>query len=177
MPYRRLFRLTDEVSGKILASDPKHPFKIPSPPRDGDFISTATFPGTLASKTGHWYGAMIQVVPREAFEMVGGWDPRFRGWGGEDYAAMVATDALYYPHKTLSDQVLHLWHPAIGFKNTDEAAGKRRFWENQTSTNSILSDRYYHSRGNAKRMRKLLDGIKSGEIPQQSSKAPQLMSI
>lgn len=163
MPYRRLFRLTEKASGRVLKSDSECPLKISSPSREGDFISTANFRGTVAAKFGHGYGAMIQIVPRQAFEIVGGWDPRFRGWGGEDYAAMAATDTLYSPHKTLPDQILHLWHPVTGFQNPEDAVGKKRFWENQTGTNSILSSRYYQANGHPKRMRRLVDEFKNGK--------------
>ena len=63
---------------------------------------------------------MIQIMPSEAFWEVGGWDERFRGWGGEDHAAMRATDTLYWRHKTMPVQVLHLWHPMISPDGTSD---------------------------------------------------------
>jgi hypothetical protein len=45
----------------------------------------------------HRYGVLIQILPREAIEIIGGWDERFRGWGGEDHATVRATDTLYGP--------------------------------------------------------------------------------
>lgn len=160
IPYRRLFRLTEKAATRVLKSDPKDPHRFSSPPPDKDFVSTASFPGASAARKAHWYGAMLQIMPREAFELVGGWDPRFRGWGGEDYAAMAAMDTLYSPHKTLPDQILHLWHPVTGFEKAEDAAGKRRYWENQTGTNSILSSRYYQANRHPRRMRELLDEFK-----------------
>ena len=108
VPYRQFYRLTQEASAELLASDPANPVLFPCPPK-GNSMSSDTDP-----TMGHWYGAMIQIMSREAFETVGGWDPRFRGWGGEDHAAMRAMDTLYAPHKTLPGQVLHVWHPMLG---------------------------------------------------------------
>ena len=160
MPYRRMYRLTAKASSKVLKSDPKSPFEYSCPPPDGSFTNTVLHQGIHVTKIGHWYGAMIQIMPKEAFELVGGWDPRFKGWGGEDHAAMVAMDTLYSPHKTLPDQVLHLWHPVHVPEKFDDAGGKQRRWENQTKSNDILSGRYYWSNGHPRRMRKLVDEFK-----------------
>lgn len=155
MPYRRFFRLTEEASSRLLASDPKKPFQFSEPPSEDDYLNKGLYQGTPESEIGHWYGALIQVVSREAFVEVGGWDPRFRGWGGEDHAAMRATDTLYSPHKTIPAQVIHVWHPAIRSTNED----KDRMWKNQDTTgiNNTLSGRYYWSMWNKKRMRSLVD--------------------
>ena len=156
VPYRRFFRLTKDASWKVLRSDPrKHPYKFPHPPHAKDVQSTD------GSQHGHWYGAMIQIMPAEAFWEVGGWDERFRGWGGEDHAAMRAMDTLYWRHKTMPDQVLHLWHPM--FQPTGESQGwvdwNERVWANQRSAgaNTELSNRYYGAYGDQVRMRKLVD--------------------
>ena len=76
---------------------------------------------------------MIQIMPREAFDTVGGWDTRFRGWGGEDHAAMRAMDTLYTLHKTLPGQVLHIWHPQLSPDGAAKLVNWRnRMWEGQT---------------------------------------------
>ncbi len=154
VPYRKFYRLTEEASRLLLESDPASPYEFPTPP-DGDSILGDTDPNV-----GHWYGAMIQIMPREAFELVGGWDMRFRGWGGEDHAAMRAMDTLYGLHKTLSSQVLHLWHPQIGPQGVqDWVHWKERMWENQSEfgVNNRLSHRYYAAQGKPHIMRKLVD--------------------
>ena len=155
VPYRRFYRLTEAASQKLLKSNPCHPYKFPSPPSDKDIQNSE------GSQFGHWWGAGIQIVPREAFEEVGGWDERFRGWGGEDHAAMEATDTLYWPHKTLPGQFLHVWHPM--FNPTSETKEwvewSYRVWAGQTKAgaNDKLSARYYGANGLRKRMRKLVD--------------------
>jgi len=117
--YRHFYRLTDEASRLVLKSDPGEPFRFSDPPAPWEIenIDSSSF--------GHWFGALIQIMPREAFELVGGMDERFHGWGGEDVAFMQALDTLYARHKTTDNEVLHLWHPNIG------SAWHTRKWEGQ----------------------------------------------
>ena len=154
VPYRQFYRLTAFASQCMLASGPATPFRFPTPPEKHYIQDTSN------NNTGHWYGALIQIVPREAFDIVGGWDKRFRGWGGEDHAIMRATDTLYGPHKTLPVQVLHIWHPMIGPDGSaDLVGGKLRMWGRQqvAGANDKLSGRYYYAQGNPARMRALVD--------------------
>lgn len=154
IPYRQFYRLTEEASKYLLQSKPEEPYKFPSPPAASNIL------GDADPKIGHWYGAMIQIVPREAFETVGGWDIRFRGWGGEDHAAMRATDTLYGLHKTMPDQVLHIWHPMIGPQGIENwVHWKERMWAGQTESgiNNSLSHRYYAAQGKIPMMRALVD--------------------
>ena len=163
VPYRNLYRLTEQASRVILDSDPESPPPFPHAPPESDIMNTALYQGTPVSRIGHWYGAMAQIMSREAFETVGGWDERMRGWGGEDHAAMVAMDTLYAPHKSLPDTIAHIWHPVMHPENVDDRAGKRRLWNNQeaTKTNDALSGRYYWSKGNPERMRRLVDEFRN----------------
>jgi hypothetical protein len=103
---------------------------------------------------------MIQIMPREAFEDMGGWDCRFRGWGGEDHSAMRAMDTLYCRHKTTPNQVLHLWHPMISKSGTAPWVDWiDRLWENQpiAGNNGALATRYSNAFGDVKKMRALVD--------------------
>ena len=50
------------------------------------------------------------VVPRAAFDRLGGFDERFAGWGWEDMAFQSASCGLI-GHERLPGAVLHLWHP------------------------------------------------------------------
>ena len=159
VPYREFYRLTEKAATRVLESDPKKPHQFAK-------LEAGDIQNTQGSQHGHWYGAMVQIMPREAFEAVGGWDERFRGWGGEDHSAVQAMDTLYGRHKTAPFRVLHLWHPMLS--TTQSAAWvewKNRVWANQekAGTNTKLAGRYYSAFGDAKRMRKLLDeGLKSG---------------
>jgi len=155
VPYRRFFRLGQEAARRVLDSSPKYPYRFPTPPAPEDVQETGN------AQVGHWYGAMAQILPKEAFDTVGGWDVRFRGWGGEDHAAMRATDTLYGPHKTLDCQVLHLWHPmrTPDGQTSEWVHWKYRTWAGQTehSANDALSGRYYGATGHPTRMRSLVD--------------------
>jgi glycosyltransferase involved in cell wall biosynthesis len=159
VPYRKFYRLTDETTVQLLGSDPGTPLKLPEDLGDG--VIKGTDPNTA-----HWHGALIQILPREAFKTVGGWDERFRGWGGEDHAAMRATDTLYGPHKTLPGRVLHLWHPMLSKNGTAEQVNwNERMWEGQEGAvvNSKLCSRYYRAYRKPEEMRKLVDEWKFGE--------------
>lgn len=162
VPYRNFYRLTEQAAARVLESDPTHPYILPDPPLASDLQET-TGAGVAM---GHWYGAMVQIVPREGFEEVGGWDQRFRGWGGEDVAAMRATDTLYWRHSTIPASVFHLWHPMFGgaCTATDNYIGSNtRVWENQilANANGRLSARYYAAHGDRKRMRALVEEWRS----------------
>ena len=154
VPYRQFYRLTQDASKWLLRSDPAQPYKFQEPLPDIFMM------GENDPHIGHWYGAMIQICPREAFEIVGGWDERFRGWGGEDAAALRAMDTLYAPHKTLPGQVLHVWHPQLGPNGKSaQVHWKERMWEGQSDpgANEKLSNRYYGAYRNPEKMRKLVD--------------------
>lgn len=147
IPFRRLYRITRQTTRHILSSRPDHPLRLTDPPRRHQYTSS------FAYGRGHWYGAMIQIMPREGFETVGCMDPRFRGWGGEDIAFVRAMDTLYAKHKTTDNQVLHLWHPNIGSSNLD------KMWGGQSShtANNALAGRYNAATGDRAAMRRLVD--------------------
>lgn len=160
VPYRQFYRLTEQASNKVLESCPCDPYLFPTPPNPEDIQSRL---GSGAGR-GHWYGALIQIVPREAFDCVGGWDERFRGWGGEDHSIMRATDTLYWRHKTLPGQVLHLWHPMFSDEGLgDWFAWSKRLWDDQekAGSNFKLAGRYTRANGDRKKMQALVDESRS----------------
>lgn len=57
----------------------------------------------------------INVVTRTMWEDVGGFDPRFFGWGHEDRAFVHAVEVLHGPRRRVPGHMLNLWHP----KRTD----------------------------------------------------------
>ena len=72
IPYRRFYRLTESASVELLGSDPADPVRFSDPPQPDQFE------GQPASASfGHWFGALIQVMPRQAFDDVDGMDERF----------------------------------------------------------------------------------------------------
>jgi len=128
VPYRQIYRLTEATTRAVLDSDPCQPMRFPTPPDPLDVEDTS------GSAWGHKYGALIQVMPREAFERVGGMDCRFRGWGGEDVAFLLALDALWGRHKNTAGDVLHLWHPKLHHGHWTDSHGatwETRIWQGQ----------------------------------------------
>jgi len=159
IPYRRLYRLREAATELVLCSDPKWPFRFPFTPAKDDVESTTS------AMYGHHFGAMVQIMPREAFETVGCMDFRFEGWGGEDVAFVRAVDTLFGKHKTLNAEVFHLWHPSIGWNASN------KMWEGQDrpGANSRLASRYHRATGDPRRMRALVDEVLK---PVQPTKRP-----
>lgn len=140
VPYRRFYRINKEWSDNILASDPKNPLRLPDFPPSYMLDEETT--SEKASTWGHQFGALIQIMPRKAFELVGGMDERHRSWGGDDVNFMRAVDTLYTKHFTLNNSVYHLWHPTIGKTHTERA------WEGgQPGNNDWLSTLYAAANG------------------------------
>lgn len=149
VPYRRLYRLTKAATDLILESDPCDPLLVSDPPPLGwveeDHMDKAGY--------GHRYGAMVMIIPREALDVIGCFDERFQGWGGEDVALLRALDTLYGKHKTINGPVFHFWHQKIG------QTYKERRWEGQESQrgNNNLAMRYHKATGKPDEMRALVD--------------------
>jgi hypothetical protein len=154
IPYRHFYRLTDEASRRVLQSNPRHPLRFSDPPPLEDVEEVRD------SGYGHHYGALVQIMPREAFILAGGMDERFNGWGGEDVSFMTAVDTLYAKHRTMPNGVLHLWHPHHGTEHFE------RQWPGQTvpGNNNLLSTRYAEARGRIMRMHRLTRESGAGEL-------------
>lgn len=89
---------TDKRGGRKILSCP--------PDKDIDPYSV-TFQDRLKS----WSGQV--VIRRDDFWKVGGFDPRFKGWGYEDNAFVECCDTILGPHERLtSGYTIHIWHPA-----------------------------------------------------------------
>lgn len=153
MPYRRLYRLTEEFSRVVLdfyEPDSRHIECLLDEPVDPELYDNHT-----GSHHGHMFGAMAQVMPREAFEVVGGWDERFAGWGGEDVSFARALDTLWGKHRSLDAPIFHLWHPT-GPPSQQWTAS--RSWDGQDlddRSNAHLAQRYYAAYNDFDRMRSL----------------------
>lgn len=93
VPHRWVFRLTDQATIDLIAGG--------EPRRNR--LARGRYTGPR--------GGGITVVSREAFDTVGGIDPRFMGWGGEDIAFGLALDTLCGWGPRLDADLFHLWHP------------------------------------------------------------------
>lgn len=151
VPYNRLFRLTRVSTLMLIGSEPSDPFTFSSPPDDDEVGPTN------GSGFGHWFGALIQIYPREAFQFVHGMDARFRGWGGEDVAFVLALDTLFGVHRLTTNQVLTLWHSVLAKPGTNPDL--LRIWENQEDPrkNWKMAGKYRKALRNPKEMRSIID--------------------
>ena len=157
IPYHYLIRLTREATEDVLQHDPRGQWPLPPhiPPCDTE--------GQDGSGWGHIYGALCQIIPREAFILVGGFDERFEGWGGDDAHMVQKLDTLYGPHFKTPNTIFHLWHSKIIVAKGIDAEGRRaeiRAWDNQKQVrnNDWLSYQYNFASGNEERMRRIMRG-------------------
>lgn len=107
LPYGRneYYNLTEADSDTLLSSPVDVSVEAPA---DWEF------------RVESWAGVLL--VPRDHFDVVHGYDPRFCGWGGEDNAFRLALDVMVGGHTRLAfDHVCHIWHPRgdAGFEQPD----------------------------------------------------------
>jgi len=120
MPHRIVFRLSEEHTRQIYAgSEPQR---------------RATCRAPYAGVT----GGGITVLTRQTWRAVGGIDPRFVGWGGEDMAFGWALETLCGPGVHLAGPLFHLWHKheakgdhQRGCPQSEELAGRYRAAHNK----------------------------------------------
>jgi hypothetical protein len=151
VPYRRLYRLTKSITEQITNSDPSNPYRPTLPIEDKDIENHDKI------RYGNRYGAMIMMLSRKAYNFLGGFDERFKGWGGEDVCLLRALDTLYGKHKTIDADIFHLWHPFNGL-NYEE-----RRWDGQEKggSNWNISKRYGRAINKPKEMKQLIKESKS----------------
>lgn len=97
IPYQKVLNISQTSTQNLLEIEPQWPIPIN--------LETHTRP----------YGAQIKggvnIVPRQHFETVGGFDERFVGWGGEDDAFAASLNHLCGRLKRVDGTLYHLWHP------------------------------------------------------------------
>lgn len=93
VPHGRVYRLTQRATETVYAGGIIHRGSTVRRP----YIGPA--------------GGGIVVLSRKAFERVGGIDPRYLGWGGEDISFGWALEAIVGPYVRLGGPLQHLYHP------------------------------------------------------------------
>jgi hypothetical protein len=130
IPFSQGFKLSPKGSEEVLKSGQ---IKLPTSFAEVDIESNCNF-----------YGAFMNVMSREAFELVGGQDERFYGWGGEDESFARALDTLAGPHFRLYEPIFHLWHPPV------------EYYHSYRTKNDELKERYIKNFGNVEAMKELI---------------------
>jgi hypothetical protein len=111
-PASHVYRLSREASAATLAADPAAADVAPDLSLDPGRPVHDLMPG----------GGIV-VVRRDVWELVGGFDPRFIGWGGEDWALGAAIRTLTGSYATqVPGPYFHLWHPLVACPDALEAS-------------------------------------------------------
>lgn len=93
VPHLKVFRLSIAGTRRVYRGDPVH------------------YGHTIREVYAGLPGGGITVLTRSAYAYVGGIDPRFKGWGGEDISFGWALETLCGPGGRLNGDLWHLWHP------------------------------------------------------------------
>lgn len=102
VPYDRVFRFTKEETNDYYFKS-EHGF--PDLKSKHETICAPYYP-TL--------GGGIVILPRTLWDLVGGIDKRFVGWGGEDRSFGYALSTIHSHPIQMEGRLLHLWHPDQG---------------------------------------------------------------
>lgn len=127
VPYHKVFDLSPSFTNKLLDQDGTIPMDKEGEERVWDPVGG------------------INIISRENFEKVNGFDERFLGWGGEDDAFGIALNTLCGNYRRLSGYVYHLWHPPTGRE------GNPHYYNNLS-----LLQRYYYCAHNQEQMQRLV---------------------
>lgn len=97
LPYNKLVRLDEKSTEKILN---KEMFNI----EDIDINNNS-----IIKEESRMVGG-IYVTTKEVYKNIGGFDERFRGWGGEDDAVLSCVKYIYGKYHRLDNILYHLYH-------------------------------------------------------------------
>lgn len=106
-PHSRVYRLDEDTSARFRAAG-----RLPAE------VVLDRKPTNAVPAGG------VVVMRRDAYDLVGGFDPRFIGWGGEDSALSLMLGRLVYPFAHEGDErpMWHLWHPPAATWNRPNSA-------------------------------------------------------
>ena len=116
VPFRQVRRLTADASDVVLGCDP----------------ATVTRPPVVdlaQNSAGALAGGGVVVASRDTWGLVGGIDPRFEDWGGEDYSLGLALRTMTgSPAVVRGGNLWHLWHPPQGNVRSENQQTKHLAW-------------------------------------------------
>jgi predicted glycosyltransferase involved in capsule biosynthesis len=130
IPYTFLYYLPPEATRELHKRDPSVIMK------DIDYTGYLKT-RCISEKDGWEWGGGINIVRRRHFEKVGGFDERFKGWGGEDDAFQKVLDAVCGPHIRVEATMWHLYHPLASKEN--QSKNTRLLKEFYKDKDTILS--------------------------------------
>lgn len=118
IPYNRYYNLTRDFSKTLIESEQEpnedefdYEHRIPSPP----------VPPYSDPVSG------VLVIPCKAFDMVGGFDETYVGWGYEDRDFQYRMDREWGDHERTDGFAFHLWHTvAVDPFTTPECQDNRK---------------------------------------------------
>lgn len=93
-------------------------------------------------------GQLMNVMKRECFEAVRGFDERFKGWGLEDFSFCLAMDTICGKHFILDEVIYHLWHPRAKRNHPHAPQNKQLYLryleaaDDVTAMQKLISERY-----------------------------------
>lgn len=93
MPHWKVYRLSERATEQVYAG---------GPPSRTDLYRGA-YAGVM--------GGGIVAIRRDVYELVGGIDPRFCGWGGEDVSLARALIVMHGKPARMAGDLFHLYHP------------------------------------------------------------------
>lgn len=133
IPFLTIVKLSESNTKKLLQTTPSWPTKA-------EITDFQTIRPSKNSYLGH-----LNIISRQNFMAVRGFDERFAGWGGEDDAFACAVNTLCGKFTRLNHTVYHLWHPHVGYQKNPNA-----------DNNRSLRKLYYKADGNKEKMKELL---------------------
>lgn len=128
IPYEHVCNISKKSTNELLNKEPTWPLSS-----NFSFVYRSQLPVGGAN-----------ILKRESFEAIGGFDERFQGWGGEDDAFVAAMNTICGHYTRTNDTLFHLWHP---FSQTDPLLYKH---------NASLALQYCRSQGRKHKIDRLI---------------------
>ena len=145
VPWWKSYRLTQKDSESILQQQPDVRLPVTREMKD-----RAKDSGPAPDSA-----AMVLVILRTAFERVGGFDPRFRGWGSEDVSFGLSCWTLLGRNEYCLGEAYALYHarPHAKTEIKDPMWENMRVWRNDPGgLNFELWHRYRRAQGHPEKM-------------------------